>query len=207
MLKFDIIETKQKIDENQFSEKVKKRMGWVGDKNIFQRDHNNSAFIIAKRKEGNVIGGACLFKKGLKNIQEDLSDLVTTLPLQGHVWECPDIYLEPSYSSKKKESDNFSQIFYRGLYETFVEFGKIKKVGFLIIKLDAKIYVSTKEFGLWPYVVELKPKNSPDGLFYGILPLSGSQYQSYQKLWGKPFHHFTNFPDIQVQAEIDGIYF
>jgi len=32
------------------------------------------------------------------------------------------------------------------------------------MKLSSDVYASTKEFGLWPYVVELRPGHSPEGL-------------------------------------------
>ena len=57
----------------------------------------------------------------------------------------------------------------------------MKGVGFVIMKLTAEIYASSKEFGLWPYIVEIKAEN----LFHGILPLEGSAYETYRRLMGR----------------------
>lgn len=102
------------------------------------------------------------------------------------------VCLEKSYEyldSLTPESEYHLQSFYRELYEGFVEFGRIKGIGFLIMKLSPKVYNSTKIYGLWPYVVELKPDNSLDGLFHGILPLTGSQYIAYRKSWEVEHKH------------------
>lgn len=51
------------------------------------------------------------------------------------------------------------------------------------MRLTQETYEATKELGLWPYVVELKPEATLDGLFHGILPLRGREYKAYQKIW------------------------
>lgn len=37
--------------------------------------------------------------------------------------------------------------------------------------------------GLWPYVMEIKPQESSDRFFHGILSLTGIQYEAYLKKW------------------------
>lgn len=44
----------------------------------------------------------------------------------------------------------------------------------------------------WPYVVELRPENSVDALFHGILPLKGKLYESYLEM--RPG---TNIPEMK----------
>ncbi|MFX7063759.1 hypothetical protein ABTH87_19070, partial [Acinetobacter baumannii] len=81
--------------------------------------------------ERGIIGGACLLNKKLKNIQEDVAELITTLAIyEGYVWECSSIYLgAPSQLPipGTYESLIFSRNFYRGLYEGLVEFGEKNK--------------------------------------------------------------------------------
>lgn len=187
MLKFDIIEWEHEIFKTKILDDGVENMTFFQGINCSLKDHKKSSFIIAKDDKNKIIGRACVLKKQLKDIQEDVRELVTTLAVHdGYVWECSGVFFDTSFSSLRSEGLEFrlfSQIFYRGLYEGLVEFGTKQEISFVIMKLSAEVYLATKESGLWPYVVELKPQNSPDGLFHGILPLSGSQYEAYQKSW------------------------
>lgn len=187
MFKFNIIESEQHILGNHLIDVMVKKMRFFQKKNERMERKNEAIFIIAEGKEGGLLGGACLLKKELHAIHGDIRELVATLSFpDGHVWECSSIYVEtlPTYSLQDiPESKCFAQHFYRELYEKFVEFGKAKNTGFVIMRITAEIYAATKEFGLWPYVVELKPQNSVDGYFHGVLPLTGNQYESYLKMW------------------------
>lgn len=187
MLKFDIIESQEELFNDQLIKLIEKEINFFQGMNLPLKDRHKTTFIIAEGWKSGIIGGACLLKKRLKDIQEDVAELITTLAIyEGYVWECSSIYLGmPSHLPVPGtfESLTFSRNFYRGLYEGLVEFGERNKTGFMIMKLTSEIYMASKEFGLWPYVVELKPHYSQDGLFHGILPLTGSQYQSYQKTW------------------------
>lgn len=86
--------------------------------------------------------------------------------------------------SATNEQDHFCQIFYRNLYNTLTEFGKREGTGFLCVSVDSCEYLCTEGLNFWPYIFELKPQHSPDGLFHGVLALTGSQYEEYQKRWG-----------------------
>ena len=187
MLKFTIIESQQQIFKNQSIDVLTEKMKFLQGGQHALKNQQNVTFIITEGIKKEIIGGVCVLKSELKNIQEDIKELVATLAhSSGYVWECSSVYIETSAKYPllgTSEARDFSQDFYRGLYEGLVEFGKKKGAGFVIMKLAAEAYASTKEFGLWPYVVELKPENSPDGLFHGILPLTGSQYEAYQKVW------------------------
>jgi hypothetical protein len=186
MLKFEIIESTQRIFRNKLIKLTTEKMKLFQGIELPFKHHIPPTFIIAQKDNKTIFGGACLLKKKLVDIQEDLGELVAALTVhKNSVWECSTIYFEtfsthpPSHSS---EEESFSKYFYRGLYEELVTFGSQKNISFIIMKLPPDIYVATKKFGLWPYVVELKPQNSPDGLFHGILPLTGSQYEAYQSL-------------------------
>ena len=186
MFKFSIIESQQQLFEKQFFDSVAKKLEIYQDISLAKRSQSNFIFMITEGGEKSIVRGAMLLKKALSHIHESVRDLVSTLPLhEGQVWECSRIFLETicEYSTSGScESMQFSQNFYKCLYEGFVEFGKKKGINFIIMKLPSRIYLLTKEVGLWPYVVELKPSKLSDSLFHGILPLTGSQYKAYQKI-------------------------
>lgn len=186
MLKFEIIELQEGNNESNLIARMQENVKNDQSKHGASEEPKNTIFIIADEKRKELVGSACLFKKELSMIQEDVRELVMTLPLHNRVWECSNVYIETAYKNlepENKDSTGFSQNFYRGFYEGLVEFGKQKKANFVIMKLSSDVYNATKKYGSWPYVVELKPENSPDGLFHGILPLTGSQYKAYQKTW------------------------
>jgi len=190
MFKFEIIESSQ----YKFTKLIMEKMDFFQKLNISLENRANTILIIAKTQNRKILGGARLLKKNLENIQEDVRELVTALTShKGYVWECSRVYLElssvhriPNRSEKKLILENF----YQGLYEELVAFGAREKVSFVITRFLPEVYLSTKEFGLWPYVVELRPQNSPDGLFHGILPLTGSQYDAYCKTRKTTENHF-----------------
>jgi hypothetical protein len=182
MLKFDIIEQ----EEDEFKINYFKKMENYA--NFLREDPSElKNYILVEGalegKENEFIGGALLLKKELYKIQEDVRELVGALPLQGFVWECSFACLCKNEDQEERVGPISLQEFYRGLYNKLVEFGKMKGIGFVIMKLLPETYLSSKEWGAWPYVVELKPENSPDKLFHGILPLAGSQCETYQKSW------------------------
>ncbi len=185
MFKFDIIESQKQTRGIPLTDLIRRKIKFIQGKNIILEDLSKATFIHTEGR--GIAGGACLVKKEIKHIHQDVRTLVANLALhQGHVWECSGVYLETSLTYPTPDSPEFrfySQAFYRELYEELVEFGKKNHIGFMIMKLGSEVYASTKEFGLWPYVVELKPKNASQGIFHGILPLTGSQYEAYQNVW------------------------
>lgn len=188
MFKFEVVESHKKNFRNNLINGMIERMKFYQGIELPLKNHLNPLFITAEGPSKKMLGAACLLKKEMSEIYEDLGDLVGTLVIHNnYIWECSTIYLELSSHypvPNTPEGDLFSQDFYRGLYEEFVKFGIKKRINFIIVKLNADVYFSTKEIGLWPYVVEIKPQISADGLFHGILPLRGSQYESYHKIWG-----------------------
>jgi hypothetical protein len=139
-------------------------------------------FIIGEEEKKIALGAASLHKIEIKNVQEDLRELITTSVFQrGYVWECSSVFLEFFSSSPTHlEKTSLSRIFFQELYEVLVHFLIQQGENFIVMRLPPQAYTSSRDFGRWPYVVELKPEHSPDGNFYGILPLTGSQYELYQ---------------------------
>ena len=187
MFKFTIIESQQQIFKKQPIDLITKKMKLLQGNDRPLKEQNDIIFILIENIEKEIMGGACVLKKEFKNIQADVKEFITSLVLpKGDVWECSSVYLETSLQylpPGRPEAASFSFGFYRELFEGIVKFGQKKGIGFVIMKLYPEVYAATKEFGLWPYVVELSPESSSDGLFHGVLPLIGSQYEAYQKEW------------------------
>lgn len=184
IFKFDTLQASCEKDDNPFLS-IQQNEETLFDMNSFiaREEECKTTFLVTKGPEKNMLGGAWLLKKSRADIQE-LIDALTSE--DSYVWVCSHVQLEFLSHQICSDSPDFVkilQIFYRDLYESLVEFGKKESISFLIIKLSEEAYRSTKKFGLWPYVVELKPHHSQDGFFHGILPLVGSQYESFQERW------------------------
>lgn len=180
MFKFDRIESH--TTRNLLVDSMVTKMKLTLEKDVSLKDLTHATFIVTKEAEGGITGGACIFKKVFKDIQEDVKDFIPNLPLyQVKVWECSGIFFD-TFPQDSVESFSLFQAFYRELYKELVEFGKKKGVGFVVMKLTAEIHASSKKFGLWPYVVEINSEHSPDHLFHGVLPLGGSAYEAYRRL-------------------------
>ncbi|MBA3814579.1 MAG: hypothetical protein H0X26_08895 [Alphaproteobacteria bacterium] len=167
---------------SHFMELIKSR-AYFG---LSKQDQNRATFVLLEDEEKGVCGGALLLKKRLSGFPHEvantLSDFVSP---KDYVWKCM-VFLSFEKDSPlctTNEGDHFCQIFYRNLYNTLVEFGKKEGTGFLCVSLDSVEHLCTEEIICWPYIFELKPQNSSDGFFHGILSLTGSQYEAYQKNW------------------------
>ena len=187
MFKFEIIESVQQNSRNRVIKAMKEKMTFSQRIEFSSKNKVNQTFIIAESQGKKILGGAYFLKKNLDEIQEDLRDLVTTLTSQnGHVWECSALYVDPSLQQSffiMPNAEVCLQTFYRDLYAKFVELGLKNRAHFIIMKLATEDYDLSKNIGLWPYIVELNPHTAVDGLFHGILPLTGSQYEAYCRTW------------------------
>lgn len=168
---------------NHFMELIKSRVPLGVSKN----DQNKATFVLLEDEEKGVCGGALLLKKRLNDFPHELTNtLIEFVSPKEAIWKCM-VFLSFEKDSPlcaTNEQDHFCQIFYRNLYNNLVEFGKREKTGFLCVSLDSQEFICTEGLTLWPYIFELKPQHSSDGLFHGILSLTGSQYEAYQKNWG-----------------------
>jgi hypothetical protein len=184
MFKFDRIESQKDPTRNILIDSMVTQMRLTLEMDFPLRDLNRAIFIVTKDAEGGIAGGVCLFKRTIKEIQEDIKDFIPNFPFyQENVWECSGIFFD-SLPPSSVESAPLFHDFYRELYNELVEFGTKKGVGFVVMKLTAEIHAASKEFGLWPYIVEIKSGNSSDRLFHGILPLRGSAYEAYRQSIG-----------------------
>lgn len=186
MLKFDIIESQHRKVKNKIVDLMTKKMNLFKENEFSLNNCSQSTFIITDHKDSGMRGGACLLKKSLSKIQEDIRELIPIGDFpEGYVWECITIHFEIAAKYQSPDSSGSAYLhrkFYRDLYERLVQFGKVKGIRFIIMKLTLEEYTSTVKFGLWPYIVKFNPTTSPDALFYGILPLIGNHSETYQKL-------------------------
>lgn len=153
---------------------------------LSQKDQNGATFILTDDRETGVYGGALLLNKRLNDFPPELvKTLADFVSPQDCMWKCIISILFEKESSlyDTNEIVHFSQILYRKLYNRLVGFGRKEETGFLCVSLDSGEYLCTEGLIPWPYVFELKPQDSSDGFFHGILPLTGSQYEDYQKMW------------------------
>jgi len=78
----------------------------------------------------------------------------------------------PSSSSDSNSFLDSTNVFYKELLERFIEFGQQVNTTFLCLTLCPYEYQRIRDKGFWPCILEIKPEDSPDGLFHGILSLS-----------------------------------
>lgn len=149
-------------------------------------DIHMTTFILAEDEEQRAYGGALLLEQKFCDLPSELMrNLSRFVSYKKDVWRCTTAFhIEekgPLYRATGEVLENFCQAFYRQLYDHLVEFGRRKGIGFLCITLNSTEYFCTEGVGHWPFIFELKPKDSLDHLFHSILPLTGSQYESYKK--------------------------
>ncbi|MBS0272559.1 MAG: hypothetical protein JSR85_07945 [Proteobacteria bacterium] len=133
-------------------------------------DYHNATFFIGKENVHSFCGGALLLKKKLLPFQRSVGFQKTILPFQkGEVWVCT---LKLHIKDVNLDFESFSKAFYDNLYEKLVGFGNEVGTDFLYMVLEPGEYLCTEAIGFWPYVVEIRPQESMDGLFHGVLSLS-----------------------------------
>lgn len=170
---------------NHFMEFIKLR-SHLG---LSNHDQNRATFILCDGHKNGAYGGALLLKRRADDFPHELTTTLSCfVSSKDSVWKCM-VFLSFEKDSPlcaTNEGEHFSQIFYRNLYNNLVKFGKKESTGFLCVSLDLQEFLCTEGLIFWPYIFELKPQQSYDGHFHGILSLTGSQYEDYQKNWKTP---------------------
>lgn len=134
--------------------------------------HNNSAkFLLTENPTTGIFGGALLLKQKIGSLHKDIRKNLASFCPDNEVWTCA-IAL---YMGNGANVELVCKNFYTELYESLLEFSLTEKINFLCMTLDPGEYLCTEAIGFWPYVVEIRPQESSDGLFHGILSLSYSQ--------------------------------
>ncbi|OJW50153.1 MAG: hypothetical protein BGO67_02155 [Alphaproteobacteria bacterium 41-28] len=131
------------------------------------QDHKRATFIAIKNQSDSVLGGAILLKQRIGILHQRVGQHLSTLaPNNGEVWTCSLFLQGENHSLSQGES--FCKLFYQQL----VAFGMKEKIEFLCMILEQGEYFFTEIIGSWPYVFEVQPHESRDGLFHGILSLT-----------------------------------
>lgn len=139
-----------------------------------------STFILGEGEDGIVHGGAILQKQPINTLPTRLRTFLSTCVLNMEdVWVCTlALCLEnPKCASLNKNELNFTQVFYSRLLKKLNEFGKKKNVSFLCLTLSSFERLKIKDKEAWPCILEIDPKKSLEGIFYGILPLDQQKYK------------------------------
>ena len=166
-------------------------MGMLGcfqDVPLKAEEKEISTFIIAERDqkqespsqissrdatslEDEFYGGAMLYKRRARDLPLAIQSLMAA-PQQENVWEATTCLFSTPNSSSDNNSFLETNVFYKELLEKFMEFGQQVKTNFLCLTLCPYEYQRIRDKGFWPCILEIKPEESPDGLFHGILSLS-----------------------------------
>lgn len=142
--------------------------------------HTNATFIALKDQSNGIFGGAILLKQRVGILHQKIGKHLSALtPKNGEVWTCTVFLHEDNYALSQDEV--FCKSFYQNLYKQLVEFGMKEKIDFLCLMLEPCEYLCTEVIGSWPYVFEVKPHESRDGLFHGILSLERSPSKLQKK--------------------------
>ncbi|OJW49205.1 MAG: hypothetical protein BGO67_04410 [Alphaproteobacteria bacterium 41-28] len=144
------------------------------------QDHTRATFISLKDQSNGTFGGAILLKQRVGTLHQKVGRHLSSLaPKNGEVWTCS-LFLQGENHSLS-QSEAFCQLFYQNLYQQLVTFGRKEKLDFLCMILEQGEYLYTEIIGSWPYVFEVHPDESRDGLFHGILSLTINPSKLHQK--------------------------
>lgn len=147
-------------------------------------EQTQATFIVGEDEESGIYGGSILHKKNVTELQSQLKGIVSTLtPHMEEVWVGTlSFFIEDKRASFNTNGSDYHQKFYKELLEKFMEFGRQEGIGYLCLTLNPFEHLRTKNRGFWPYILEVKPQDSLDGLFHGILPLSQRKYKLHSPL-------------------------
>ena len=146
-------------------------------------------FVIADNRKNGVYGGAVLYRQSLV-CRDFLSAFTLSSQEENPLYSIENIF---SHCSPEAETIwaarvclrvndktfpltsnlfEYHENFYAELLRYFCTFGK--REGIKYLALQARDHINTKTYG-WPYVFEIKPKESIDRLFHGFLALQTPQ--------------------------------
>lgn len=141
---------------------------------IFNNFHdlNNATLILAHEEK--IKGGAILLKKKISNLHPILQAHLKDITLNQEVWTGT-TYLHFHKKIRGLTFESLCKIFYLHLYESLIAFGVKEKASSLYLTLDPCEHLCTDLMGFWPYKVQVRPRESKDSLFHGLLYLTCEQ--------------------------------
>lgn len=144
----------------------------------FFQNHKKSTFILAKENPNNIKGGALLLKKKVSSLYPQVRErLEPFLGSNEYVW-AGTTYLQLHDDIRGHTFESLCKTFYKDLYEALITFGVQEKTSFICLTLDSCEQLSTDLMGFWPYVIEVRHRDSTDGFFHGVLALTGTRNET-----------------------------
>lgn len=86
-----------------------------------------------------------------------------------------------TYQSLESQSLDPKGLESQTLLKKLIKFGKKQKASFLILSLRPTPFLKIQTYSHWPYLLEVQPEDSADGLFHGIVDLKSQKPQVYAK--------------------------
>ena len=136
---------------------------------------SKATFILAQENSYQIEGGAILFQQKPSSLHTEVQGYIKD---NGHLSEsvwAGTLYLHFEDEIQGHIFESLCKVFYQYLYESLLTFGVQEQTSFLCLTLDPCEHLSTELIGLWPYKVQVRHRESPDGLFHGVLALTGNQ--------------------------------
>ena len=143
MFKFKFIKGQRRKTNNPLVDLMHYSSSCLKENNNSLENQDKTTLVIMDEKEQNIVGGTYLSKRELEHFQEDVRRLLPTGTFDPtYVWECYNICFSHSHHLPFQSSspENLLRNFYHRLYEGLVEFGKQKRIGFVVVKLNPEAY-------------------------------------------------------------------
>ncbi len=138
---------------------------------LSSKSQDKATFIIAEDEKRGVYGGAVFYPQKAKELHKHISDLLC-IPENRTVW-CVRLCfcIDQSENCSKLEVLDLLENFFLNLHQVLSELGKKKDTNCLVLTLNPQDLHNTITYGKWEYFLEIKPKESSDGQFHGLLRL------------------------------------
>src|SRR3990167_11402405 len=135
---------------------------------LLQEAHD-ATYLLENNEPHGYVGGALILKRKLSPFLRTMGNSKIPFPEEtSEVWVCSvGLHIQnPTF-----DFEAHGKAFYKRLYQELLNFGALHTVNFLYLLLDPGEYLCTEALGFWPYVIEIRPQDSLDGLFHGLLSL------------------------------------
>ena len=167
-------------------------------------ERSKASFVIADNRKNGVYGGAVLYRQSLvcrdflsaftlssqeENLLYSIENIFShCFPEVETIWAAR-VCLRVNDKTFPLTPDLFEyhESFYEELFKYFCAFGETEGIKYLALTLQARDHINTKTYG-WPYVFEIKHKESVDRLFHGFLALQTPQNLKYSQAQFNPVY-------------------
>lgn len=180
---FNLIESHQQSPHKTILEPLFNILRQEDSLSLFFRDPSMITTLVSQDMFREIKGGAFLLKRNLASLHPRIrKSMASFTSPEGNILTCT-VCLDLKKENICSDFEPFLHLFYRKLYESLVEFGEKNKINFLYMTLAPGEYLCTEVIGVWPYVMEVRPQESWDRLFHGILSLTRSPSAANVTAW------------------------